>query len=155
MAEQAPCTCGSNEKNRLIFPCSGQANTGQISNQAAIQLSDEGYGSFVCTALLASGSDSLAERARGVQEVVAIDGCGMDCARKILEQAGVPVHQHLVITDLGIEKKSGNRSFTSDEVESIVSAAWKGEGKLQESSSGEKKSDGSGGCGCDCGGKCG
>ncbi|PWR71115.1 putative zinc-binding protein [Methanospirillum stamsii] len=148
MAEQAPCTCGSNEKNRLLFPCSGQANTGQISNQAAIQLSDEGYGSFVCTALLASGSESLAERARNVNEVVAIDGCGMDCARKILEQEGVPVHQHLVVTDLGVEKKSGDRSFSSDEVESIASAAWKGEGKIQESETEKKVSSG----GCDCGG---
>ena len=129
MTEQAACTCGSNEKNRLIFPCSGQANTGQISNQAAIQLSDEGYGSFVCTALLASGSESLAERGREVHEVVAIDGYGMDCARKILEQAGVPVHQHLVVTDLGIMKNSSDRSFTAEQVESIVSAAWKGEGK--------------------------
>ncbi len=150
MAEQPPCTCGSNEKNRLIFPCSGQANTGQISNQAAIQLSDEGYGSFVCTALLASGSESLAERARNVNEVVAIDGCGMDCARKILEQAKVPVHQHLVVTDLGIEKKSTDRSFTTDQVESIVSVTWKGEGKIQES--GTEKKVSSGGCGC--GGNC-
>ncbi|MCA1917693.1 putative zinc-binding protein [Methanospirillum hungatei] len=150
MAEKAPCTCGSNEKNRLIFPCSGQANTGQISNQAAIQLSDEGYGSFVCTALLASGSESLAERARGVQEVVAIDGCGMHCAKKIVEQAKVPVHQHLVITDLGIEKKSGDRSFSPDEVEAIASAAWKGEGKIMGSESEKKTSSG----GCGCGGNC-
>lgn len=150
MAEQAPCTCGSNEKNRLIFPCSGQANTGQISNQAAIQLSDEGYGSFVCTALLASGSESLVERGREVQEVVAIDGCGMDCARKILEQAKVPVHQHLVVTDLGVTKNTADRSFTKDQVESIVSAAWKGEGKIQESGSEKKASSG----GCDCGGNC-
>jgi uncharacterized metal-binding protein len=150
MAEQAPCTCGSNEKNRLIFPCSGQANTGQISNQVAIQLSDEGYGSFVCTALLASGSESLADRAREVHEVVAIDGCGMDCAKKILKQAGVPVHQHLKVTDLGVAKNTSDRSFTKEQVETIVSAAWKGEGKLQESGSEKKTSSG----GCGCGGNC-
>ena len=150
MAEQAPCTCGQNEKSRFILPCSGQANTGQISNQAAIQLSDEGYGSFVCTALLASGSESLAERAKGVNEVVAIDGCGMNCARKIAEQAGVPVHQHLVITSLGIDKNTEDRSFTSEQVETVVSAAWKGDGKIQESD-GEKKTP-VGGCGC--GGNC-
>ena len=76
MAEKAPCTCGSNEKNRLIFPCSGQANTGQVSNQAAIQLSDEGYGSFVCTALLASGSESLAERARECRKLLPLTDVG-------------------------------------------------------------------------------
>ncbi|MBN1167713.1 MAG: putative zinc-binding protein [Methanospirillaceae archaeon] len=150
MAEQAPCTCGSNEKNRLIFPCSGQANTGQISNAAAIQLSDEGYGSFVCTALLASGSESLAGKAKEVEEVVAIDGCGIHCARKIIEQAGVPVHQHLVVTDLGIEKKNNDRSFTPEQVEEIVFAAWRGEGKPEEISAGKKSPSG----GCGCGGNC-
>jgi len=83
---------------------------------------------------------------------VAIDGCGMYCVKKIAEQAGVPVHQHLVITDMGVEKKSGDRSFTMEEVESIASAAWKGEGKLPESEGGKKSSDSSGGCGYS--GKC-
>ena len=151
MAEQTPCSCAGGDKSRIVFPCCGQANTGQISNQVAIQLDDEGYGGYACTALLVS-SESLAKRANEVDEVVAIDGCGMHCAKKIAENAGVTVHQHLVITDLGVEKKSGDRSFSPDEVESIASAAWKGEGKLQDSCSGGKKSDGSGGCGC--GGKC-
>jgi len=149
MAEQAPCSCAGGEKSRIIFPCCGQANTGQISNYAAIQLDEEGYGGYACTALLVS-SETLANRANEVDEVVAIDGCGMACAKKIAEKAGVPVHQHLVITDLGVEKKSGDRSFTSDQVEGIVSAAWKGEGKSQDSGTGKKKSS----CGCDCGGKC-
>ena len=149
MAQQAPCSCGGGDKSRIIFPCCGQANTGQISNQAAIQLDEEGYGGYACTALLAS-SETLANRANEVDEVVAIDGCTMACAKKIAEAAGVPVHQHLVITDLGVEKKSGDRSFTPDQVESVVSAAWKGEGKGQDSEAGGKKSPG----GCGCGGKC-
>ena len=82
--------------------------------------------------------------------MVAIDGCAMHCAKKIAESAGVTVRQHLVITDLGVEKKSGNRSFTPDQVESIASAAWKGDGKIQEAESSGKKKTG----GCDCGGKC-
>ncbi|PWR73043.1 putative zinc-binding protein [Methanospirillum lacunae] len=131
MADQAPCSCGGGDKSRLIFPCCGQANTGQITNAAAIQLDEEGYGSYACTSLLAS-SEALAKRATGLDEVLVIDGCGTHCAKKIAESAGVLVHQHLVITDHGIEKKSGDRSFTADQVEVIVSAAWKGEGKIQE-----------------------
>lgn len=152
MAEQTPCSCAGGDKSRIIFPCCGQANTGQISNQAAIQLDEEGYGGYACTALLVS-SESLAKRANEVDEVVAIDGCAMHCAKKIAENAGVPVHQHLVITDLGVEKTYEDRSFTAEQVEAIASAAWKGEGKAHESeSSGKKTSDGSGGCGCS--GKC-
>jgi uncharacterized metal-binding protein len=154
MAQQIPCSCGGGEKSRLIFPCCGQANTGQITNAAAIQLDNEGYGGYACTALLLS-SESLVERAKEVDEVVAIDGCGMNCAKKIVEQIGAPVRQHLVVTELGVEKKSGDRSFTPEEVESIASSAWKGEGKLQESGTGgNKPSDSSDGCGCSCNEKC-
>jgi uncharacterized metal-binding protein len=149
VAEQTPCSCAGGDKSRIIFPCCGQANTGQISNATAIQLDEEGYGGYACTTLLAS-SEALAMRANEVDEVVAIDGCGMHCAKKIAESTGVPVHQHLVITDLGVEKKTGDRSYTSDEVESIASAAWKGEGKIQEAESLGKKKAG----GCWCGGNC-
>lgn len=149
MTEQTPCSCAGGDKSRLIFPCCGQANTGQLSNQAAIQLDEEGYGGYACTALLAS-SESLAKRANEVDEVVAIDGCGMNCAKKIAEKAGVFVRQHLVVVDLGIEKKTGDRSFTPDQVESIASAAWKGEGKLEETGSGKKNPSG----GCGSGNKC-
>ncbi len=149
MAGQTPCSCAGGDKSRIIFPCCGQANTGQVSNAAAIQLDEEGYGGYACTSLLAS-SEALAKRANEVDEVVAIDGCAMHCAKKIAESAGVTVRQHLVITDLGVEKKSGDRSFSHDQVESIASAAWKGDGKIQETESSGKKKTG----GCDCGGKC-
>jgi uncharacterized metal-binding protein len=152
MADEMKCSCAGGDKSRMIFPCSGQANTGQIANQAAIQLSDEDYGVFACTALLASGSESLAKRTHEIDEVVVIDGCKMACAKKIVEQVGGPVHQHLVVTEIGFEKTGSDRSFTPDQVEVIVSAAWKGEGKIVDSES-ENKSPSSG-CGCGCNGTC-
>lgn len=152
MAESGKCSCAGGDKSRMIFPCAGQANTGQIANQAAIRLSDEDYGAFVCTALLASGSESLASRAKEMDEVVAIDGCSMNCAKKIIEQTGAHVHQHLVVTNLGVEKNGNDRSFTPEQVESIVSAAWKGEGKIEDSGSEKQKQ--SQGCGCGCSENC-
>jgi uncharacterized metal-binding protein len=40
--------------------------------------------------------------------MVAIDGCKVGCAQAILEQAGVPLKDYVLITDLGIEK---NKDF--------------------------------------------
>ncbi len=34
-----------------------------------------------------------------------IDGCEDHCARKIMEEAGLPVDLHVDVTELGIEKK--------------------------------------------------
>nr|WP_319538152.1 putative zinc-binding protein [uncultured Methanospirillum sp.] len=135
MAEQPLCSCAGGDASRIIFPCGGQANTGQISNQVAIQLEEEGYGKFSCTTLLISSED-LVKKAASMDAVIAIDGCDKACARKIAEKVGVPVYQHLLIPNLGVEKKTGDRSFTQEEVESIVSAAWKGEGILSASQKG-------------------
>lgn len=128
MADQPACTCGQNEAARIIFPCAGQANTGQITNLAAIQLTGEGYGSIGCVALLATGSEGLVAGLKHADEVVVIDGCPMQCAQKIAEAEGVPVGQHPVVTDPGIAT-GPSRSYTDDDIETVVSAAWEGAGR--------------------------
>ncbi len=155
MAKQPVCTCGQNEERRIIFPCAGQANTGQITNLAAIQLTDEGFGSIACVALLATGAEGLVAGAKDADEVVVLDGCPMLCAKKIAEAQGVPVGQHLVVTDLGIAKGS-SKSYTDDDIETVVSAIWEGRGRIEAKTPPEgKRQEKSGtGCGCGCGGGC-
>lgn len=131
MADTPPCTCGQNEKMRIIFPCAGQANTGQLTNLAAIQLTDEGYGSIACASLLAIGSEGLVKNAKTVEEVVVLDGCPMLCAKKIAEAQGVPVGQHIVVTELGIAK-GPSKDYSHDDVERVVSACWKGRGRVKK-----------------------
>jgi uncharacterized metal-binding protein len=154
MAETPSCTCGQNEKKRIIFPCAGQANTGQITNLAAIQLTEEGYGSIACASLLAIGSEGLVNNARTVDEVLVLDGCPMECARKIAEAQGVPIAQHLVMTELGITK-GPSRSYTDDDIEKVVAACWAGAGKEGlERKTKKNEPRPSSGCGCGCGGSC-
>lgn len=153
MAETPTCTCGQNEAKRVIFPCAGQANTGQITNLAAVQLTEEGFGSIACVALLATGAEGLVRNAKNADEVVVLDGCPMLCAKKIAEAQGVPVGQHLVVTDLGIAK-GPSRSYTDDDIETVVSAAWEGRGRTEAKPAPEEKKPGNGGCGCGCGGGC-
>jgi len=131
MAEIPTCSCGTNEPERIIFPCAGQANTGQLTNLAAIQLTEEGYGRIACAALLAIGAEGLVTNAKDVEEVVVLDGCPMLCAKKIADAQGIPVTQHLVVTELGITK-GHTKSYTADDIEKIVAACWKGEGRKKK-----------------------
>jgi len=148
MAETSTCSCGANEPKRIIFPCAGQANVGQLTNLAALQLTEEGYGSIACIALLAIGTESLIANAMNTDEVVILDGCPMLCAKKIAGAQGIAAGQHLVITELGITK-GPSKSYTNDDVEKIVAACWKGEGKKKNSASPDKKTSGKdSGCGC-------
>jgi len=153
VADQPTCTCGQNEERRIIFPCAGQANTGQITNLAAIQLTEEGFGSIACVALLATGAEGLVAGAKNADEVVVLDGCPMLCAKKIAEAQGVPVGQHLVVTELGIAK-GPSKSYTDDDVETVVSAVWEGRGRIEAKTTPEEKKTKNGGCGCGCGGGC-
>ena len=127
------CSCGDTSavtggKKRIIFPCAGQANTGQLTNLAAIQLTEEGYGTIACIALLATGSEELVTNTIKADEVVVLDGCPMLCAKKIAETQHVPVAQHIVVTELGITK-GPSRQYTEDDVETVVSAVWEGKGR--------------------------
>jgi uncharacterized metal-binding protein len=153
MAEAPSCSCGKNEKKRIIFPCAGQANVGQLTNLAAIQLTEEGYGSIACVALLAIGSENLVANAMNADEVVILDGCPMLCAKKIAGAQGVSAGQHLVMTELGITK-GASKSYTNDDIEKIVAACWKGEGRVKKTAEPDKKAGGKDGCGCGCGGTC-
>jgi len=137
---------------RIIFPCAGQANTGQLTNLAAIQLTEEGYGSIACVALLALGAEGLLANTKKADEVIVLDGCPMQCAKKIAGVHGIVPGQHIVVTDLDIVK-AGSRDYTDEDIETVVSAAWEGSGRT-ETPEQNGKNPGSGCCGCDCGGKC-
>ncbi len=98
------CLCEADEV--LIFPCSGGSNVGQLTNEAAKQLTNQGIGGMYCLAGIGGHVSGFAEAAREVKKVVAIDGCPVHCARKTLEHADCPVTVHVVVTDLGIRKTS-------------------------------------------------
>lgn len=104
MAEQPTCSCGANEPKRIIVPCAGQANVGQLTNLAALQLTEEGYENIACLALLGIGSENLVGNAMNADDVVIPDGCPLQCAKKIAGAQGIATGQHIVLTELGITK---------------------------------------------------
>jgi uncharacterized metal-binding protein len=153
MSETPVCSCGANEPKRIIFPCAGQANVGQLTNLAAVQLTEEGYGNIACVALLAIGTETLIANAKNADEVVILDGCPMLCAKKIADAQRVPAAQHLVMTELGITK-GPSKNYSEDDIEKIVSACWGGEGKKNAPKPSKKTGGPDSGCGCGCGGTC-
>ncbi len=68
----------------------------------------KGLGKMFCLAGIGGQLTKFVQSAKDAENMVAIDGCQVGCAKAILEQAGVPLKNHVVITDLGIEK---NKNF--------------------------------------------
>jgi uncharacterized metal-binding protein len=153
MADTPTCACGGNEPVRVILPCAGQANTGQLTNLAAIQLTEEGFGNIACIALLAIGAEGLKKTIAEAEEVVILDGCPVQCASKIATAKGVNSDQQIVVTDLGI-KKSYSRAYSEADVETVVSAIWQGIGRRSDDKKDPSSKEKGNGCGCGCGGRC-
>jgi len=106
--EKLSCAC--NGGVRLIFPCSGAADVGEISDRAARKLTGMGTGKMFCLAGIGGNISGMIASAKGADRVLAIDGCPLDCARKTLEEKGIANFLHLRVTDLGMAKSKSPAS---------------------------------------------
>jgi len=97
-------TCCATTRKCMILACSGGSNVGQLSNQAALELTKEGFGSMYCLAGIGAAISGFVQSAKDVDEMVVIDGCPIGCASGVLKQQGVPERNYLVVTDLGFIK---------------------------------------------------
>ena len=109
-------------KTVLLYACSGGANVAEVADRAARQLAAEGRGTMFCLAGLGAGIDSMILTARDADLNVVLDGCPMDCAKKIFDRAGLTNYVQVKVTDLGIEKTKGIRAADS-EVARVVAKA--------------------------------
>lgn len=127
----------------LVMGCAGAANVGQVSHRAAVELAGEGFARPFCLAGIGAHLKGFLKGASDSDNIV-IDGCAMACGKTILEHAGLSVACHLVITDLGIEKKMS--SFVSEEEVTRVKEAVRSRRKSGESGKGSLPEEPS--CGC-------
>lgn len=124
MSAANTCACGAAPK--LIFPCSGAADVGAVSDQAARQLTRDGAGRMFCLAGIGGRVPVIIETTQAAAKVLAIDGCPQDCARKTLELAGFSGFAHLRLSGLGMEKGK-----TPPTPETIATAVERGHALLQ------------------------
>jgi len=121
-ASNASC-CGSEKKKTvLLYACSGGANVAEISDKAARQLMFDGQGTMFCLAGLGAGIGGMIQTAKDADVNLVIDGCPMDCAKKVFEKAGITNFAYVKVTDLGIEKVKGVRC-TDEQVQKVVAKA--------------------------------
>ncbi len=110
--------CACSVAPKLIFACSGAADVGAISDQAARKLAREGAGKMFCLAGVGGRVSGIMKTTESASAILAIDGCALDCVRNCLEQAGFTVFEHLRLTDLGFEK--GQSAVTDEAVERVA-----------------------------------
>jgi uncharacterized metal-binding protein len=111
------CLCEPNEI--LIFCCAGSSNVGQIANQAAVRLAQQGVGRYFCLAGIGGHVSGMIESTKAGKLLVAIDGCPVGCAKKTLEHTGFNIGEYFQVTDLGMEKNH-DLNILDPDIEKVV-----------------------------------
>lgn len=121
--KQGNCDCGckSSEGPKLIFACSGSADVGELSDQAARKLSRDGIGKMFCLAGVGGRMSGFLKSTEVASKVLAIDGCKLHCAQKTLEEAGLQSTSHLCLEDIGFTK--GETTVDNDNIGKVVQQA--------------------------------
>jgi uncharacterized metal-binding protein len=119
MAEES--CCSGNGRTVLFYACSGGANVAEIADRACRELMFEGEGTMFCLAGLGADIQGMIQTARDADLNLVVDGCPMDCAKKIFDKAGVTNYRQVKVTDLCIEKVKGVRA-TPEQVERTIGA---------------------------------
>jgi len=106
------CLCKAEEI--ILLPCSGGSNCGQIANQVAVKLDEEGVGKIYCLAGIGAHIKGMIESARSAKRIVALDGCQVACAKKAVEHAGLTATDWVCVTEEGVEKNHNFKLASKD-----------------------------------------
>jgi uncharacterized metal-binding protein len=106
--------CCASNNNIMLLACSGCSYVGQLTNRAAIELTQEGFGKMACLAGIGGRLEGFVQRAKDAPIIAAIDGCAVGCAGAILKNVDIQNYDHIVLTDLGIEKIKNFKQSAED-----------------------------------------
>ena len=113
----AGCSCAGYQI-KLVYACSGAANTGLLSDQVARKLRDQGFGSMTCLAAVGADLSGFIQSGKSADKNIVIDGCPVGCGKKIFEKNNIPF-EHFITTNYGVEK--GKTEITQEVISRVTS----------------------------------
>ena len=112
------CLCGSGEL--IVLACSGASDIGFITDLVARKLRDSGVRKMNCLAVVGAGIEKSIEDLKK-KNILVIDGCPIDCGKKIMDRNGFNNYQYIRVTDLGYIK--GKTPVTEEVINSVFEIA--------------------------------
>ncbi len=95
------------QEKPLVYACSGCSNVAQLANDLAVVLDREGIAQMSCIAGVGGQVKQLVKIAKSGRDILAIDGCPLNCVRQTLAQQQVVPTWHLELTSFGYKKRDG------------------------------------------------
>jgi uncharacterized metal-binding protein len=116
-------TCECSTAPKLVFACSGGSDVGELTDRAARKMTKDGVGKMYCLAGIGGRVSGIMKSTESVQDILVIDGCPLDCAKKTMEAAGFNKFNHLRLSDIGMPK--GNTPVSDDKVSKVANEGSK------------------------------
>lgn len=112
--------CGCNGSPDLMFCCSGAADTAEIADLAVRTLHKAKEAKMFCLAGIAGDVELIVVNSRAAGNLLVVDGCDSDCAKRTMEKNGFTEFTHYRVTDLGWEK--GKTPVTPERIAEAAAA---------------------------------
>jgi len=121
----AKCSCSCGGVSSVVYACSGASDVGELTDKVARRMAKaaaKGDGGSCISGmgrLAGIGADltGMIESVKSVDQIIAIDGCPVSCAKKLLESKGLKT-KSFNLKDLGFEK--GKTPCNDDNIEKAV-----------------------------------
>lgn len=94
---------GSKGKKILLYACSGAADVGEVADRVIRRLRADKTGTMSCIGALGAGEARHIENAQSADGILVIDGCPVQCGKKIFGKLGIPA-TCIELSELGLEK---------------------------------------------------
>ncbi len=114
---ESPNACIRGVSEYMVLACSGACDLGQVTDRVARKLRDNNVRKMNCLAVVGAGIEKSIEDFK-TKNILMIDGCPIDCGKRILDNAGFKDYNYVRVTDYGFKK--GETPVT----EEVVSAVY-------------------------------
>jgi len=102
--ETKNCSCSCSDKSEMVvLACSGACDLGEITDKLARKLRDTNIRNMKCLAMVAADSQTLIDSLK-LANVLVLDGCAVDCGKKIMDKAAIANYNYVRLTDFGFVK---------------------------------------------------
>jgi uncharacterized metal-binding protein len=91
----------------LVYSCSGCSSAAQTANTIAIKMDREKVAEMSCIAGVGGDVKPLVRTAKSGREIIAIDGCPLECCKHILARHDLEANHHFVLSNFEVPKKKG------------------------------------------------
>ncbi len=103
------CSCSCSSSKQMVYACSGASDVGELTDKIARRMAKANntpggcISGMGCLAGIGADLSGMVESAKLANQIIAIDGCSVSCAKKLLEAKGIKT-KSFNLKDLGFEK---------------------------------------------------